>query len=359
MQYVIPDMKKVLSLFLFILTFAVSAQNYKIPDGTWVSDSVCKTYLNDTLLCDDCCETYITPFVFTFIDGKLFCEEKSDSGYYMLDYRMKHNKLRIIKSIRIDSDIQFDENRRWNKWFPEKYSYKVINDSSFILINTIANCKSIIGVNKAQTRTYRSREDILKKYQQKIDSATVKEIVLVKNDSTLKKVILKTNGRFELNVDSVGTNGSIQTTEYRVEKFASIKDPSVLFIYPSSIYKEEDLSDGYNGTLSKGFAPYRVGFGFIPVTKDNIRYLTYFKPGEYGTLKKLTAIGWMSFISALFVAPLVSLEFSPIGFNSHRYLKVAGASLLTMTISFSIKPLFNGKQYLIGNGYGKNGWHFE
>lgn len=352
-------MKKILSLFLFILTFAVSAQNYKIPDGTWVSDSVCKTYLNDTLLCDDCCETYITPFVFTFIDGKLFCEEKFDSGYYMLDYRMKHNKLRIIKSMRIDSSIQFDENRRWNEWFPEKYSYKVINDSSFILIHTIANCKSIIGVNKAQTRTYQSREDILKKYQQKIDSATVKELVLVNNDSTKKEVVLNTKGRIELYTDSLTDCEYVLSVNYFVEKVASINDTSFLYVYPSGIEKSADYCNGYFGTNTRTFFPYSLGSSFIPVRKNDVRYIVYYKPGEYGTYNTLKTVGWLSFFSAVFIAPIASLKFSNFGFNSKRYLAIAGTSLLTMTVSFSLKSFFNGKQYFTGKNYKKNGWHFE
>jgi len=255
--------------------------------------------------------------------------------------------------------LQIINPRNYYLLYPKKYLYECDNDSVFTLINKWDNCKSVINAHKAPTQTFLTLAEIKNINQQRLDSATTKKIVLIKNDSTLKKKILKTNGHIELCVDSTGSNWRLITTEYSVAKFAAVKDSSYLYIYPSSVEEEIETINGFSGTMTKGFASYRVGYAFIPIDKDSIRYLTYFKPGEYGTLKKLTAIGWMSFISALFVAPLISLEFSPIGFNSHRYLKVAGASLLTMTVSFSIKPLFNGKQYLIGNGYGKNGWHFE
>jgi len=355
-------MKKNIFLILIFLSASATAQHMRIPDGTWVSDTVCKTYLNDTLLCDDCCETYINPFTFTFSNGRLYSEREtgnSNSGYLLSKYKMNRNTLRIKKTMMVDSSLHITNPRYYYRWYPKKYLYECNNDSVFTLINKWDNCKSVIKAHKAPTQTFLTVAETKNINQQRLDSATTKKIVLIKNDSTLKKKILKTNGHIELCVDSTGSNWSLFTTEYTVEKFSSVKDPNLLYIYPSYVEKQSDLNSGFNGTLSKGFAPYRVGDGFIPIAKDSIRYLKYYKPGEYGTWKKLNAIGWMSFVSALFVAPLVSLEFSPFGFNSRRYFKVAGASLLTMTVSFSLKSFFNGKLYYTGNKYEKNGWRFE
>lgn len=259
----------------------------------------------------------------------------------------------------IDSSLQIAYHRCYFAWSPKKYLYECDNDSVFTLIDKWHNCKSIIKAHKAPTQTFLTLAEIKNINQQRLDSATTKKLVLIKNDSTLKKKILKTNGHIELCVDSTGSNWSLYTTKYSVEKISSVKDPKLLHIYPSYVKKQSALNSGYSGTLSKGFASYRVGYAFIPIAKDSIRYLKYYKPGEYGSWKKLNAIGWMSFVSALFVAPLVSLEFSPFGFNSRRYLKVAGVSLLTMTVSFSFKSFFNGKLFYTGNNYGRNGWRFE
>jgi len=355
-------MKKNIFLILIFLSASATAQHMRIPDGTWVSDSACTTYLNDTLQCDDCCETYISPFTFTFSNGRLYSEResgKSNSGYLISRYSMNRNTLRIKKTMMIDSSLQITNPGNYYRWYPKKYLYECTNDSVFTLINKWDNCKSVIKAHKAPTQTFLTVAEIKNINQQRLDSATAKKIVLIKKDSTLKKKTLKTNGHIELCVDSTGNNWRLITTEYSVAKFAAIKDSSYLYIYPSSVEEEIETINGFSGTLSKGYASYRVGYDFIPIAKDSIRYLKYYKPGEYGTWKKLNAIGWMSFVSALFVAPLVSLKFSPMGFNSHRYLKVAGASLLTMTVSFSLKSFFNGKLYYTGNKYGINGWRFE
>jgi|GEM_PF-2260106 len=355
-------MKKNIFLILILLYTSASAQHKRIPDGTWVSDSACTTYLNDTLQCDDCCETYISPFTFTFSKGKLYCDREtgnSNNGYLISEYKMSRNTLRVKNTMMVDSSLQIANPRCYFVWYPKKYLYECDNDSVFTLINKWDNCKSVIKAHKAPTQTFLTVAEIKNINQQRLDSATAKKIVLIKNDSTLKKKTLKTNGYIELCVDSTGSNWRLITKEYSVAKFAAIKDASYLYIYPSSVEEEIETINGFSGTMSKGFASYRVGYNFIPIAKDSIRYLKYYKPGEYGTWKKLNAIGWMSFVSALFVAPLVSLEFSPFGFNSHRYLKVAGASLLTMTVSFSLTSFFNGKLYYTGHNYGRNGWRFE
>jgi len=279
-----------------------------------------------------------------------------NEGYFNIKYRMNNRKLKFLKSYRL---IPGYRDEVYEEWFPEKFTYEFSDDSSFTLINTCGNCKSIIGVHKAPTRTYQSLEDIRKIYQQKIDSATVKEIILVKNDSTKKEVALKTKGRIELYTDSLTACEYTLSVNYFVEKVASIKDPLFLYVYPSGMEKSTDYCNGYYGKNSKTFFAYSLGSSFVPVRKSDIKYIVYYKPGEYGTYRTLHTIGWLSFFTGIFIAPIASLKFSNPGFNSRRYLTIAGASLFTMTVSFSLKSFFNGKQYLIGNKYGKNGWHFE
>ncbi|HPE99835.1 MAG TPA: hypothetical protein PKY63_04130, partial [Bacteroidales bacterium] len=190
-------MKKNIFLILILLYTSATAQHMRIPDGTWVSDTVCKTYLNDTLLCDDCCETYINPFTFTFSNGRLYCDREtgnSNSGYLISEYKMSRNTLRLKKTMMVDSSLQIINPRNYYLLYPKKYLYECDNDSVFTLINKWDNCKSIINAHKAPTQTFLTLVEIKNINQQRLDSATTKKIVLIKNDSTLKKVILKTNG---------------------------------------------------------------------------------------------------------------------------------------------------------------------
>lgn len=349
------NMKYFLLLFLFLLTYAVSAQKNKIPDGTWVSDSACRTYIDDTLLCDDCCETNILPFIFTFCDGSLYTESANSHGYYIKNFKMSRNKLKIKEPVYFcDGEMHPD----WY-WFPDEFTYEFSNDSTFTLINKQGSCKSIISAHRAPLRTYQSVEELGKIHQDKIDSATTNELILVKSDSTNKEIVLNTKGRIELYTDSFSTCGYVLSVNYFIEKVSSVKDKTFLYIYPSGIEKSRDYCNGYYGIMKKTISPYKFGNDFIPVNKFDVKYIVYFKPGEFATYNTLNTVGWLSFCTALFIAPMASLKFSDFGFNSKRYLTIAGTSLLTMTVSFSLKKLFNGKQYLLGSKYGENGWKFK
>ena len=93
MQYVIPDMKKVLSLFLFILTFAVSAQNYKIPDGyKSFNDSAFST--GDKMLAPE--------ILFTLSGGSRVLPECEDSVKIIADFLNMHPGMRIEIGVHTD-----------------------------------------------------------------------------------------------------------------------------------------------------------------------------------------------------------------------------------------------------------------
>jgi len=79
-------MKKILSLFLFILTFAVSAQNYKIPDGyKSFNDSAFST--GDKMLAPE--------ILFTLSGGSRVLPECEDSVKIIADFLNAHPGMSI------------------------------------------------------------------------------------------------------------------------------------------------------------------------------------------------------------------------------------------------------------------------
>ncbi|MEQ1733184.1 MAG: hypothetical protein ABL940_05895, partial [Bacteroidia bacterium] len=66
---------------------------------------------------------------------------------------------------------------------------------------------------------------------------------------------------------------------------------------------------------------------------------------EYKANNISNFLGWLSFSSALIIAPLVSINYRHLDFNKQRYFKVAGTSLGFTAIALTINICTHGKSY--------------
>jgi outer membrane protein OmpA-like peptidoglycan-associated protein len=86
-------MKKILSLFLIILTYAVSAQNYKIPDGY-------KSFNDSTFSIGD--KILAPEIIFSLSGGQYVLPECYDSVKIIADFLMEHPEICIEIGVHTD-----------------------------------------------------------------------------------------------------------------------------------------------------------------------------------------------------------------------------------------------------------------
>ena len=151
MQYVIPDMKKILSLFLFILTFAVSAQNYKIPDGY-------KSFNDSTFSIGD---KFLAPeIIFSLSGGQYVLPECYDSVKVIADFLMEHPEICI--EIGVQNDYRGNEEYNETATFHRAQSIKNVLVAEFYIdpdrINVMGYGESRPLISKEEIDAVQSKE---------------------------------------------------------------------------------------------------------------------------------------------------------------------------------------------------------
>ncbi|MES2566025.1 MAG: hypothetical protein V4565_04130 [Bacteroidota bacterium] len=127
--------------------------------------------------------------------------------------------------------------------------------------------------------------------------------------------------------------------QYRVRgDFISISNDTITI--RTSELEVHDYYKKNTDTLHNFYRKIETGFAKVP-TKDITKI--YYSRGNLQTLTTLTS--FLSFASALIVAPLISIQKG--GFNRGRYKKVSLTSFGVMTLSISFGIGFSQKGYLL------------
>ena len=117
-----------------------------------------------------------------------------------------------------------------------------------------------------------------------------------------------------------------------------------LFIRPDSYsYYRSYLTEGVDSTISIDENYYEFDYN-IGISKKNISTLTYTPNAKFFGF----GFAYISLMSAMMVAPLVSLKYFNKGtFNTERYLNVAKFSLLGVAAGVSFSLFFPDREYTL------------
>ncbi len=192
--------------------------------------------------------------------------------------------------------------------------------------------------------TKKRKEDSLKKIIE-VREDSVTQIALFLTDNNGKK--MKINPRGELTMYTKPFSYYARDAEYEIRSFTSINDSTLTF-FPRSFKVLAYDSLGISLTRSKHYPKNEV----LPYTmkKDDVICFMYSSPVRMKTNRFFARTGWFAFATALFVAPLISIQYKHLGFDKEKYFMVAGSSLSYSILSFSICMSSRSKYY----GFGKH-----
>ena len=346
-------------------SISVSAQKLS---GTWISDSVNCIFCNDTLNTKNnyIGEFYYEPFSLTIKKNKAFLEKKRYIYGYGLynDYKLKINSSKLIlkNGININS-MTLNNNIPGEIYFDRKkcYSYKIISDTliKFTEYTDYDKCINEFYLHKAPEKTFLSFSEINKKYNEKLDQVFSNKIILSKKNNPAKKRYLNPAGKLEINTEYKNECRYINHMKYTIDAISAEKSDTLIYVHTIKIENSYSDCKGFYGTKTKTNSSYRLGDTLSRINKKTISFIYYYRPTEYKLHNFFKTIGWLSFASAVFAAPIVSFNYSNFKFNKKVYLNTFKTSLATMTISFTVSFLTNGTQYLIGDRYGEKGWYIN
>jgi hypothetical protein len=192
-----------------------------------------------------------------------------------------------------------------------------------------------------------------------MDKILSNKIVIHKNMNETKKKFIFGRGKLSIHIDTINTCGITNSIVYDIDAFKYNQYDNKLYIHSNQI--EESFNDckGYFGKRTKLNSSFELKDSLTIIKYNQIAYLYYYKPYEFQVHNISKSTGWLALLSTVIIAPLISINYQDFDFNKRRYFNIAGVSLGLSTLSFIIATLTNGKQYLIGDKFAKNGWTIE
>ena len=370
-------MKKLLAILLFNLYFGAIAQDRAKLNGSWQAyGDVVYRNSDDSILSKNIKNPY---FIITINNttGNLFNTPigfKVDStAYKECIVKIKENKKKLIlKDIKFADSIAILNNNDDFCYYGEKqsiiYDYKIISDSEIVLTELLfytdpeSSLEDIYSaeykLKKIATLKYSLISDLTKRCLRKEAAMLNNKLYLTKYGSLHKVVALKVGGYFWISTEKKSkVSDYSDDANYYVDAIDSLMSDSIIKVHTTNEIISTHDSDGFLSKKTKYNRSYIYNAPLTEIKLSEISYISYNGSQSLKLHNVSKNIGWISLISALIVAPLVSINYKHSDFDKQRYFNVAGISLGTMTLSFTIAGITNYTQYLIGKKYKKNhGW---
>lgn len=184
------------------------------------------------------------------------------------------------------------------------------------------------------------------------------EIYLVNSMDTTKKVHLKNGVQCELLYEFGLLDTLIESkSTYLLGTIESISDTSVTM----NPWSESAYITYFNGDESEVYTTY-TSQNKMQLSINQIEYLQYSSPTRDFLHNFGTTTASLAALTALIVAPLVSINFKNGDFKKNTYYRVAGYSLIGLGVSIPIIALTKPKQYLLlekDTGAERDYWYLE
>lgn len=354
-------------IFLLIVTFGANAQKKAKLYGSWKSTGENTTTCGDTIIKN---YTNIEPFILTLDKNKGNVYKIPETGnlknfYYEEDkIRIKKNKIILKDRMNVDSARLHKDNFYLSDEMPNIiYNYEIISDSELIVkqksydYEFATNCFSEYRLTRYEKQDYISISELNKRYKAKINEVLKTNLFLAKLDSSNRIVSLKMGGELQIHAQNLNKiNSTIDQLDYYVDAIGHSTNDSTILVH---CIKEKSFftgNDGYFYNKNKSYSKYDLDSKMTEINMSKISYICFTRPIEYKTHKIVRTLGWLSLVSAVIIAPLISINYKHLDFNKNRYFATAGVSLGFMVVSFTISRLTDGKQYLVGKNFSQKGW---
>lgn len=141
---------------------------------------------------------------------------------------------------------------------------------------------------------------------------------------------------------------------------------SVMYATDTSLFfgttreeREFTLRNGTEGSLSHS---YSAASRTIELPVRTIQSLTYISPARLRAQTFFGTFAFCSFLSAVIVAPLASINYSHWTFNKQRYFTIAGIGLAGVVVGVPLASVFSEQNYLLTTKHGfksKKYWYIE
>ncbi len=139
-------------------------------------------------------------------------------------------------------------------------------------------------------------------------------------------------------ITKVGNNlYEFKSKHYLGGSFKELNDSSFVFI---KNYEELEISN-LDSSFQQTIRFPKEEITYLPI--DKIKYIEYYQNG--GDI--FNAIGGISLLSAIIIAPLVSINYSKGTFNSDRYFSIVKPSLIGLAIGLPLSYPFTSKRLVI------------
>jgi hypothetical protein len=232
-----------------------------------------------------------------------------------------------------------------------RYSLMVMNNESYIASFNL-NIKPDLP---------KSTETVL----QKVDSTFVvdnnTEIFLLNSIDSTKSVKLVPRITYSLNYSEATDDTLILEKTIVLHGFIRKENQSsVIFdMWRENIYLEHE--NGIESEIHNNY-PYSQDENLRKINIENINYIDYKSP----SLDALQTIGsaatFLSIVSTVIVAPLLSINYKNGDFNQDRYYTIAGAGLIGLSVGIPLQLFSNSRSYKItspGSTKAKDLWYIK
>lgn len=246
--------------------------------------------------------------------------------------------------------------------YDQRYSISTLSDSVLVLSYSIATTKYSLHFARVAPIVELKPANEINFVKVKVADSRHddRKFVLINSADTTKKVLINAADGINVSIEESTSDTTIESIEsWTGGEIVGITDSAIqlkIYEYKTHIEYKNDSSK----TLEKN---YNMQGGFIrTIELHKISSFSY-------TSKKQNArnvfFGSMAFIAgmnALFVAPLVSINYLKGGFNSKRYFTWAGISLITMGICIPISQVFTEKGFKLtmkNSITNRDYWYFD
>jgi hypothetical protein len=101
----------------------------------------------------------------------------------------------------------------------------------------------------------------------------------------------------------------------------------------------------------------------VQIDPKTITSIYYHSSGASAVSSVSAGLSAAGYLTALIIAPLISINYKTGDFNSDRYYKVAGAGLITVGVTLPLALIFSGRTFelkdLFENDEYDDGWQFD
>lgn len=364
-----------------LITSTTVAQNKDMFYGTWQSSAQNFLSCEDSTYNDTITWGEYLPFKLT-IDkqkGTILYEAEPTAEEYKEHYSQQHieckvkirNHKIILKRNKIHySNAPFQLPSHYQlKTARRVYPFEFLSDTELLITKdqfkygfedttcaTCPDCKIEFTLKKVETETYPSNKELKIKAKHHKDSVLQTKLHLINNCSS-KMVALKAGGEIEFFSEAETNTSSPQnTSEYQIDALGKVSEDTLWAHVTYEHFSFYDANEGYTNTKEKWNVPYKQQSEMTGIPISNITSITYSSPARLKTHNSIVAIGWVSFASAIFVAPLISIDYKNGGFNEQLYYRSAGISLGLATVCLPLSLLTRGKYYPISKA-SNYGWY--